>query len=138
MALFTFFVSLEQILLCFHSPGRVARLFFLNGLCRATWHIPKLATLLVPDSFQLADARLRRVVVGIRRRYSDPTFSVLVTFHLINTVCLWSLSFRPEALPAWQCGAQGGGCVQRRCIWGQNRSTETQQWSLLAVLAAVK
>lgn len=57
------------------------------------------------------------MVVGIRRRYSDPTFSVLVTFHLINTICLWSLSFRLEALPAWQCGPQGGGCVQRTCIW---------------------
>lgn len=72
------------------------------------------------------------------RSYSGTTFSVLVTFHLINTMCLWNLSFWPEVIPECQCSAWGGGDVQYRCRQGQGRRTETWQESLLGVSAAVK
>lgn len=72
------------------------------------------------------------------RSYSGTTFSVLVTFHPVNTVCLWNLSFCPEVLPEWQCGGLCGGGVQYRCVPWQSRHTETCQESLLGVSAAVK
>lgn len=77
--------------------------------CCTRWHIPKSSSLLVLDS---VPARLCRAKEGGRREgrsYSAATLSVLVTFHLVNTVCLWSLSIWPEVLPEWQRSVQGTG-----------------------------
>lgn len=129
--LFTFFVSLEQTLPCFYSAGRVPRIFLWIGFAVLHDTFQRYPLSWCLTLFQPGCVRLRRVVVGTHRSYSDATFSVLVTFYLINTVCLWKLSIWPEVLPEWQCSAWGGGGVQYRCMLGQSR---TGTWKSLCLV----
>lgn len=107
----------------------------MNGLCRATCRIPKLATILVPDS--VPASRCGAEEGGCRdtqvlQRHHVFRFSYLSP----NKYCV-SVESELQA---------GGACVVHRVVavyrvrvyGGRTGGTETQQWSLLAVLAVVK